>query len=222
MVQNTFSQEEDPIFFSEALSIHLPKYEEKAKQAYRFKNYERGRKLFDSLVKNGLNGSYMDNFTFYKLNSKPVSLYELKKPVYLITYATWCVSTKGEIPALNELAKKYSDRIDFVIIFWDSRKSTKNAAKEYHSSIKVLYVDELENKDAFVVKQLKHSLGLPTTFLLDGTKKILDIRRGVSHSYDKSMEESLDANYNSIYEGIANHLLQGREFNSKIEPVAVN
>jgi hypothetical protein len=73
-------------------------------------------------------------------------------------------------------------------------------------------VDEKQNKDSYVIRQLKHSLGLPTTFLIDGNKKILDIRRGVTHSFEKSFEESFDLNYKLIYDGISNQLL-GRESN---------
>lgn len=223
LVQNTtFSQEEEKILFSEALTLHLPKYEKEAKKAYRNRDFEKAEILFDSLVKYGLRGSIMDDFIFYRLNKKPVSLFNFKKPVYFITYASWCITTKGEIPALNVLAEKYHDRIDFVILFWDDQKTSKNAAKSYNKHIYILYVDELDNKDAFVISRLKHSLGLPTTFLLDGNKKILDIRRGVSHSYNKSLEESLDFNYNTIYDGIANHLLVDKNNKQRSEPVAVN
>lgn len=222
LMQNTYSQEENNTLFSEALALHLPKYEVKAKNAYRHRDYEGAQVLFDSLVKHGLNGSYMDNFKFNRLDKKQVSLYDFKKPVYLITYASWCITTKGEIPALNQLAEKYGDKIDFVILFWDSQKTTKKAAKSYNKYIKVLYVDELENKDAFVVSRLKHSLGLPTTFLMDSNKRILDIRRGVSHTYEKGLQESIDVNYNSIYDGIANHLLGEENFDSKPGPVALN
>ncbi len=222
LVQNTYSQEENTTLFSEALALHLQKYETKVKKAYWHRDYDGAQVLFDSLVRFGLKGSYMDNFKFHKLNKKQVSLYDFKKPVYLITYASWCITTRGEIPALNQLAEKYNDKIDFVILFWDSHKTTKKAAKSYNKHITVLYVDELENKDAFVVSRLKHSLGLPTTFLIDGNKQILDIRRGVSHTYEKGLQESIDVNYNSIYDGIANHLLGEKNSSSKLEPVALN
>ncbi|CAN5227351.1 hypothetical protein BH23BAC2_BH23BAC2_20460 [soil metagenome] len=224
LVHNTtFGQEEETkILFSEALSLHLPKYEIRAKKAFRLRHYDEAQFLFDSLVKFGLRGTYMDDFKFYRLNNKPVSIYDFKKPVYLITYASWCVTTNGEIPALNQLAEKYSDRIDFVILFWDNKKTVRKSSKAYNKHITVVHVDELNNKDAFVISRLKHSLGLPTTFLLDASKQILDIRRGVSHSYEKSLQESLDTNYNSIYDGIANHLLGGTNLQSNTEPVAVN
>ncbi len=222
-VQFTFSQEEEKMLFSEALAMHLPKYETKAKAAYMYRDFEKATQLFDSLVKNHLNGSTMDNFKFNRLKkSSSVSLYDFKKPVYLITYASWCVTTKGEIPALNELAEKYNGKIDFVVLFWDTPKATKRAAKDYNKYINILYVDEMENKDAFVVSQLKHSLGLPTVFLLNEKKEIQDIRRGVTHSLQKSLQESKDVNYNSIYDGIANHLLSGGSLGPQLDPVALN
>lgn len=215
-------QEEDKILFSEALSLHLPKYETKAKKAYYYRNYEEAQHLFDSLVEFGLNGSYMNNFKFRQVNGKKISLHDYKKPVYFITYASWCVQSKGEIPAINKLANKYHDQIDFVILFWDSKRTTKKMSKKYNDNIHIVYVDEQENQDAFVIKQLKHSLGLPTTFLMDKDKVIQDIRRGVSHAYGKDKDDSYDQNYNSIYDGIANHLLGDREYGSDSSPVALN
>lgn len=214
-------QEENKTFFTEALGLHLPKYKIKSEDAYAHRDYAEGVRLFDSLVEYGLNGSFMNDFHFNKLNSKEISLYDFKKPVYLITYASWCVSTEGEVPAINELANKYSDEIDFVILFWDDQKTTKKMAKSYNKNINVVYVNELNNRNAHVVSQLKHSLGLPTTFLIDKDKKILDIRRGVTHSFNKSFEESFDLNYNSIYDGIANHLLGEKKYNTNQETVAI-
>lgn len=219
---STAQQEEKKVFFSEALAMHLPKYEKKAKDAYFYRDFDRGQELFDTLVQRKLNGSYMDNFKFRKLNGKLISLNDFEKPVYFITYASWCVTTKGEIPALNELAANYNDRIDFVVLFWDEKKNAREAAKSYDKRINVVYVNELDNKSPYVIRNLKHSLGLPTTFLLDESKKVLDIRRGVYHSYDKSFEESLDANYNTIYDGIANHLLKAGSFEAPPGHVASN
>ena len=215
-------QEENKTFFTDALSLHLPKYKIKSEDAYSHRDYAEGVRLFDSLVDYGLNGSYMNDFRFNKLNSKEVSLYDFKKPVYLITYASWCVSTEGEVPAINELANKYSEEIDFVILFWDDQKTTKQMAKSYNKNINVVYVNELNNRDAHVVSQLKHSLGLPTTFLINKDKQILDIRRGVMHSINKSFEESFDLNYNSMYDAIANHLLGDKKYNTNQETVAIN
>ncbi|MFN4764201.1 TlpA family protein disulfide reductase [Gillisia sp. Q332] len=218
-----FGQTDDTrLFFSEALAAHLPKYDQNAKAAYYKRDYKKANRLFDSLIEHGLKGSYMDNFKFNNLNKKESLLYGFKKPMYLITYASWCVTSEGEIPAINQLATKYSDKIDFVILFWDDHKTTKKMAKLYNEHLKVLYVNEMNNQDSYVISKLKHSLGLPTTFLIDGNKKILDIRRGVTHPYGKSFEESFDMNYSSIFDGIANHLLESNNYNAERETVALN
>lgn len=186
--------------------MHLPKYEKTVSKVYRARDYDRAEKLFDSLVIN-LAGSYMNNFKFRNLRKKEITLNHFKKPVYLLTYASWCVPGKGEIPALNELAKKYKNKIDFVVLFWDKRKTTKKLAKNYHKNITVLYVDETQNKSAFVVKKLKHSLGLPTCFLLGANKEILNIQRSLFHPYQISKKESFEMNLKTINKDITTHLL---------------
>lgn len=200
-------KEDERLYFSEALYTHLPKYEQKAKQAYRYRDYERAEELFDSLVNFSLSGSYMNNFKFRSLKKKEVSLYDFEKPVYLITYASWCIPGKGEIPALNKMAEKYHDKIDFIVLYWDDPKIVKKKAKEFSDHINVVYVDESKNSGGFVVKQLKHSLGLPTCFLLDKEKRIEDIRRNPSSAYASSKEESFNRNFRAIEEGISTHLI---------------
>lgn len=188
----------DQITFSEALTLHLQKYKKHADKAYRTQDLERADFLFDSLVDYGLRGSRLDNFQVKDLKKKPVYLDEFKKPVYLTTYASWIVPTEGEIPALNQLAEKYGEQVDFIMLFWDNHKTTKKLAKNYHKNIKVLYVDEMQNNSPYVVKMMKHSLGLPTSFLLDRNKKILDIRRKVSHPYGIELEKSFELNFDAL------------------------
>ncbi|MGM0934094.1 MAG: TlpA family protein disulfide reductase [Bacteroidota bacterium] len=201
-------KENDKISFSEALALHLPSYKQKAEKAYRLRNFEEAKVLFDSLVNYKLAGSFMDDFGFKNLKGKEVYLSKFKKPVYLLTYASWHVPGKGELPALNKLAEKYSKEIDFVVVFWDEKKTVKDLSKKFNQHISVLYVDETENEGAFVVQQLKHSLGLPTCFLLNEEKQIMKIKRSVFHPYGISEKESFDMNYEAIEEGIADHLLK--------------
>ncbi|WP_081211596.1 TlpA family protein disulfide reductase [Salegentibacter sediminis] len=204
-------EENSKISFSEALALHLPSYKEKAEKAYRLRNFEKAKILFDSLVNFKLAGSFMDDFSFKNLKGKEIPLSRFKKPVYLLTYASWHVPGKGELPALNELAEKYRDKIDFVVVFWDEKQTVKKLSKNFNQQISVLYVDETENEGAFVVKQLKHSLGLPTCFLLNEEKQIMKIKRSVFHPYGVSKKESFDLNYVAIENGIANHLLRHKQ-----------
>ena len=201
-----FSQEKT-LYFSQAISANIEKYEEKANMAYRHNNIERANFLFDSLVNHCLKGSYLDNFRVHDLKKKEVFLNEFEKPIFLRTYASWLVPTEGEVPALNELAKEYNNEIQIVVLFWDKHETTKELAKKYHKNIVVLYVDELQNDSSGVIRTMKHSLGFPTTFLLNRDKKIIDIRRSLSHPYGINREESFKMNYDSISDGISLLLL---------------
>lgn len=198
----SYSQQEQ-ILFSEALTICLPKYKKQADKAYRTNNLERANFLFDSLVNYGLKGSHLDNFRVKDLKKNEVALDEFSKPIYLTTYASWIVPTEGEIPALNKLAEKYSDEVDFVLLFWDDHKTTRELAKKYHKKIRVLYVDESQNNSSYVIKMMKHSLGFPTSFLLNKDKRIIDIRRKISHPYGIEFEKSYDLNFNSFSKAIS-------------------
>lgn len=199
--------QDENLYFSEALAMHLPKYDSKAAKAYRTDDPDRAEFLFDSLIKNCLKGSYMDDFVVRDLKKKNIRITAFKKPVYLVTKASWLVPTEGEIPALNELAAKYHEKIDFVLLFWDDHNTAKNQAKKYHKSIAVLYVDELSNQSNYVIRKMKHSLGVPTSFLLDPEKQIVDIRRSVSHPYGLKSEHSYELNYKAFSEGISSLLL---------------
>ena len=201
-----FSQEKT-LYFSQAISANIEKYEQKANKAYRQNNVERANFLFDSLIDHCLKGSYLDNFRVHNLKKNDTFLEDFEKPVFLRTYASWLVPTEGEVPALNELAKEYNNEIQIVVLFWDKHETTKELAKKYHKNIKVLYVDELQNDSSGVIRTMKHSLGFPTTFLLNRNKKIVDIRRSLSHPYGIGKEQSFKLNYDSIADGISLLLL---------------
>lgn len=208
-----FSQQDlqEKVFFTEAIYMHLSDYNKKADLAYRFNDYEKGKELFEKFTSKHLEGSYMDNFKFQNLKKKEVNLYDYNKPVFLITYASWCVPGKGEIPALNELASEYKGKIDFVVLFWDTRTKVKEMSENFSSDISIVYVDETQNNGAYVVRQLKHSLGLPTCFLLSGDKKIMDIRRSVFPPLHTDEETAYRENYIALETSISNNLINAYE-----------
>lgn len=198
----------DKVYFSQILSEHLADYNKKADLAYRYRDYEKAEELFDSLTSNVLEGSFMDNFGFYDLKKKEIHLHDFKKPVFLITYASWCIPGKGEIPALNKIAKEFKEKIDFIVLYWDTYTKTKKLSKQFDPSIKVVYVDEAQNQNPYVIKQLKHSLGLPTCFLLSGTKEITEIRRSVFPSMQTGEETAFIQNYMAMETSINNNLIK--------------
>jgi thiol-disulfide isomerase/thioredoxin len=198
------SQDHEPKdLFSQAIGKNIKKYTRLSQQAYIDQDFERAEFLFDSLINHVINGSYLDNFKVKKLSGRKIELNDFEKPVFLMTYASWCTPGIGEIPALNEIAEAHYKEVDFVVLFWDQKSKVKKVAKEYSKRIKVLYVDETENTHDHIVHTMKHSLGFPTSFFIDKDKKILDVRRGVLHHYNEAYAISYELNYNAFLNGIS-------------------
>ncbi|MGJ8666280.1 MAG: TlpA family protein disulfide reductase [Patiriisocius sp.] len=197
------AQLEPSDLFSQAIGKNIKKFRTQSKDAYAAEDFERAEFLFDSLIKNVINGSTLDNFKVRKLSGRKIDLYKFEKPVFLMTYASWCTPGIGEIPALNEIAKEHYKDIDFVVLFWDTKQQVRKIASEYDSKINVVYVNELENTNCETIKTMKHSLGFPTSFFIDSDKKILDVRRGVLHPYNEKYEISYEFNYDSFLNGIS-------------------
>lgn len=211
----------DTIFFSDAIKINFKKYKKESALAYRKGNVERGKFLFDSLVQHRLAGTQFDDFTFKKSNGTKLKLSKISKPVVIITYASWCVTAKGEIPALNQLARKYGKDVKFVVLFWDKKHNMKKVARKLNRHITVCYAHESYKNDAPIVAAMKHTLGFPTSFFLDENLKVVDIRRcGMKQCPKKTpYDKAYALNYNSYIEGLATILIN-REL--KKEMLAVN
>jgi len=201
---SALSQDLEPKnLFSKVIGDHIKTYRLKSQQANLDNDYERAHFLFDSLINNVINGSVMDNFKIKKISGRKIELAYFKKPIFLMTYASWCTPGSGEIPALNEVAKKYHKDIDFVILFWDKKTKVKKATRDYNRHITIVYVDETENTNDHIVETLKHSLGFPTSFFINEDKMIVDVRRGVLHHYNEDYSISFELNYNSFLNGIS-------------------
>ncbi|GAA4272131.1 hypothetical protein GCM10022258_14250 [Aquimarina gracilis] len=198
-----FAQQEVKIPFSSAISAHIVKYNMKMDEAYRENDLERATFLFDSLVANHLNGTYLDNFTVNNLKEDPVTFEEYEKPMFLITYAAWCVPGIGEIPALNDLADRFHDQIDFVVLFWDTKENLKAKSKEYNQHIKLVYVDEKTNQDSHIVNKLKHALGFPMMYFANEEKKVLNIQKIETHHSSETLSNSYNIHFNSLSKGVS-------------------
>jgi thiol-disulfide isomerase/thioredoxin len=199
----------DSIYFSNAIKIDLKKYKKDTALAYRKGDTERGKFLFDSLVDHRLTGTKFDDFTFKKAGGSKVKLSKYKKPIILITYASWCVTAKGEIPAINKLAKKYGKDVKFVVLFWDRKQNMKKIARKFNHNITVCYAHESYKNDEIIVAALKHTLGFPTSYYLDENLKVIDIRRcGIKQCPKKTpYERAYALNYNSYLDGLSTVLL---------------
>lgn len=172
-----FSYSQDKInYFSDAVKNNITSYKKASNKAYERNNIEEGKNLFDSLVKNKLIGTKFDDFNLKVYKEKNVKTNRINKPIFIITYASWCVITKGEIPALNILAKEHRNDMQIIVIFWNKKSDLKNIAYKFSDDIKVCYANENYAKDAHVVATIKHTLGFPTSIFIDENKNVVNIK----------------------------------------------
>lgn len=189
---------ESKTYFSEQIYRYYSEFQEKSSRAFNLGNRDDAEFYYNQLVEEHLVGSYMDNFNIYCLSDGFCKMEDFEKPLILLTYASWNVPTKGEIPAFNSIAKKYSDQVDFAVIFWDKKKDARKAAKAYNKDIEILYVDELQNRYAHTVKMLKHSLGFPTIFVVGSNKRIIEIKRNLQNNWDLELEMAIENSLNEF------------------------
>ena len=191
------------ILFSEALSLNLDAYNTKVDEALERGELDYAKSLLDTLVKNNLQGSYIDPLKFESINTFLSSTEEIERPTLLLTYASWCIPSEGEIPVLNKMAERYGDMIDFVVLFWDDKSTVRKLAKQFEKSIQIVYVDETQNKHMQTVNLLKHALGLSLSFVIAADGEVLDINRRPPNVFNASTEESLNENLKFLVRQIA-------------------
>lgn len=204
--QMSFGQD-SIVYFSDAIKSNIRKYNLQSDYEFEKGNIAEGRALFDSLVQNILVGSKFDDYSFKSVNGRKVKLSQQKKPVFIITYASWCVINKGEIPALNKLAKKYDKDLQILVVFWDTKNNIKKISRQFSSPIKVCYANESYRNDAKAVSTLKHTLGFPTSYFLSSELDVVDIKRGGQPVPRKTaFKKALEINYAVFDERINNFL----------------
>ncbi|MDY0779789.1 TlpA family protein disulfide reductase [Tenacibaculum sp. IB213877] len=135
--------------------------------------------LIDKCIKN----SYLLNYDFTTLNKETVSTSKIKKSIMLIATATWSAPCWGEIPAINEMVEKYSDKVEFIMIFWDKElDKIKKMAEKLDKRIKLVPARE-EDKVAtgnLDISGFVHKLDYPTIYLIDQEKKFVNVKRGAA------------------------------------------
>lgn len=166
------------VSLSDALVAYGNKYQTECKKAILANDMERVDFLFDSISQQYLKGKYFDDFTINKLSGREIKISDYEKPVVLISVATWYMFTEGEIKAMNALAKKYRKEIDFVVLYWGSKREARKASRDFKSCINVTYFDEANNQGSYIVGKIKHFFGFPTFFYLNSDKSIYSMSRG--------------------------------------------
>jgi thiol-disulfide isomerase/thioredoxin len=204
-------------YLSDAIKENINPYKKASNSAYEKRNIEVGKNLFDSLVKNKLIGTKFDDFNLKVYKEKNVKTNRINKPIFIITYASWLVIPKGEIPALNILAKEHRDDMQFIVIFWDKKNDLKNIAYKFSDDIKVCYANENYAKDAHIVASIKHTLGFPTSIFVDENKNVVNIKHFDSKvKFKTPIKEAIISSYNyfskDINENLVNAISKSKGF----------
>jgi thiol-disulfide isomerase/thioredoxin len=197
------------VYLSDAIKENINPYKKASNKAYEKRNIDEGKNLFDSLVKNKLIGTKFDDFSLKVYKDKNLKINRIAKPVFIITYTSWCVIPKGEIPALNILAKEHRDDLQFVVVFWDKKSNLKNIAHKFNENIKVCYANEYYSKDTHIVATIKHTLGFPTSIFIDENKNVIAIKHFDSKIKIKTpIKEAITSSYNYFSKDINENLMK--------------
>lgn len=200
---NAQEEDQNKLLFSNALKLYLKDYQKEVDTAMEYDDYEYAQTLFDTLVHNKLQGTYLDKLDFEGYNTRLHSTEDLEKPTILLTYASWCIPNAGEIDVFNNLARTNDDLMNFIVLFWDREEIVKEQAKQFNSSVQVVYVDERKNKHMKTISLLKHALGIPLCFVLGANQEILDINRRPVNDLNLTEKESYAKNVSFIGQQLA-------------------
>lgn len=196
------------VYFSEALKENNKSYKKASNNAYESNDIKEGKRLFDSLVKTKLVGTKFDDFNLKVYKEKNIKINRINKPIFIITYASWCVIPKGEIPALNILAKEHRNDMQFIVVFWDKKTDIKKIATKFNSNIKVCYANEYYAKDSHIISTIKHTLGFPTSIFIDENKNVVDIKHFENKTKIKTpIKEAIITSYNYFSKDINENLV---------------
>jgi thiol-disulfide isomerase/thioredoxin len=203
--------------FSEEIHAHINTYKLAVNSAYSNNNTKDA--LFNQFVDQNLVNTYLDNFKAKNANGALISINTyFKKPVILITYASWCIRTDFEIATLNKLAKAHKKDIDFVVVYWDNKNTTRKKSKAFNKHVNVLYIDERENLFSSEIKNMKHALGLTLVYYIDRNDKIIGIKKNDNSVFktNNSLNSEYVKNNNKFINGLNTLLINDNNSREQI------
>ncbi|WP_163515398.1 hypothetical protein [Gelidibacter japonicus] len=170
--------QEEKVYFDDALSQHLRKYNNKSDLA--IKNQMPPHEvdaIFDTLINTHLRSTYISDLKLKKVSGETLYTENIDKPFLLITKNSAIIQTEEEIKTINAIANEYYGKVDIIILYWNSRDIAKREARQYNKNVTVVYADERHNNFNKALSALKHSFGVPACFYINQDKQISDIDR---------------------------------------------
>ena len=215
-----FCQDNDTIVkFTSAIRVNLSKFKNHQQIALDHKEPEKAKILFDSLVHQQVKGSYFDFFSVRKVHGGRVRFKRLKKPVVMFTHTDWLVKNKGELQAINKLAREYRKSVTFLFIYWNNKEGAKKASKKLNSNIISCFADEDYKYDFRMVKMMRNTLGFPTTYQMNEHGIIRNVEQGIGKfiPLHVPLKKAKDDNYNYLKDKLQ-HTLQYADSLANLKP----
>ncbi len=117
-------------------------------------------------------GDTLPDLAGFKLEGKLPD--DLKGKIVLVDFwASWCTPCAKSFPALDELQKKYGDKLVVIAVNVDDKKSKMDAFLAKHP-VSFTVVRDAEQKLVAAVEPKS----MPTSFILDATGKVRFLHNG--------------------------------------------
>ena len=196
-----FTQDNDTIVkFTSAVRVNLSEFKKNQQEALNQKDTEKVTVLFDSLVQNQIVGTYFDFLSVRKINGGRLRFKKLKKPTIIFTHADWLVKNKGEVQAINKLAREYKNKVNFIFIYWIKKEGARKNSKKLNSNIITCFADEDYKYDFRMIKMMRNTLGFPTTYQMNEKRIIIDVDQGIGKfiPLNVPLKKAKDENYDFL------------------------
>ncbi len=145
-----------------------------------------------------IKGSTLLNYDFTDIKGQVISTGKTKKPIFIAAVSTRVAPFWAGIPALNKVAEKNHDKMEFILIFLDDEVKVNKVAhriNKYISLIPKRSIDKNEN-GMLDVSGFVHKLkDYPTGYLIDKNKMVIDVIRGaVTPNKERNLEQAIEMN----------------------------
>jgi len=156
----------------------IKKYREDSQKYWKKNDSENALKYSDS-IKTLILNSYINDYEFITIDGTNYNTSERKKPLFLQVTASWCAPCKFEVPTLNKIAEKYSDKVNFVLLFWDTQLDLEKLVPDYNKNIVLIPSQEKQSEPNIIdISSFRHIMGFPTNYLITTDNQIINFSQG--------------------------------------------
>lgn len=126
------------------------------------------------------------DWRYRSLDGQTKSFADLKgQVIFLNFWATWCPPCIAEFGSIEELYKKYGDKVEFVLISSDNDKKIKDfLAQKNYSISSNMFMDK--------IPELLYSQSIPTTYLISKKGELVVKKKGAAQWNSDKTKALLD------------------------------